>query len=429
MATTTLKARFTVCVKTASVWASYETIPLKGEICMESDTLKIKVGDGTNKFSALKYVNITPDELTASSHSHTNKAILDQITAAFTTTLKSKLDGIAAGAEVNVQADWNETTTTSDAYIKNKPTALPANGGDADTVGGFTVGCNVPADAKFTDTTYGAAGTSLGLIKTGGDLTIASGVATVNGLGDKVNKSTTVNGKALSGNITLSAADVSAIPASQKGAANGVASLDDSGKVPAAQLPSYVDDVIEGYLSQGKFYKESGHTTEITGESGKIYIDLTSMKTYRWSGTAYAVVSETLALGTTSSTAFRGDQGKVAYDHSQAAHAPSNAERNAIVTVKVNGSAQEIDGSRAVDITVPTAMSELENDGNFATKSDNVASATKLATSRTFSITGGATAAAVSFNGTDNVALSVTALDAAKLQLASGDTLVLDGNF
>lgn len=40
----------------------------------------------------------------------------------FTTTLKNKLDGISAGAEVNVQADWNETNTSSDAYIKNKPT-------------------------------------------------------------------------------------------------------------------------------------------------------------------------------------------------------------------------------------------------------------------------------------------------------------------
>ena len=102
-----------------------------------------------------------------------------------------------------------------------------------------------------------------------------------------------------------------------KDQANGYASLDASGKVPQSQLPSYVDDVIEGYLSEGKFYKESAHTTEITGESGKIYVDLTSSKTYRWSGTAYAVISETIALGETSSTAYRGDRGKTAYDHSQ----------------------------------------------------------------------------------------------------------------
>ena len=61
-----------------------------------------------------------------------------------------------ADAQKNVQADWNVSDTASDAYIANKPTSLPANGGNADTVGGFTVGVNVPADAKFTDTTYEA---------------------------------------------------------------------------------------------------------------------------------------------------------------------------------------------------------------------------------------------------------------------------------
>lgn len=131
-----------------------------------------------------------------------------------------------------------------------------------------------------------------------------------------VPKTRTINGKALSSNITLSATDLSAIPTSQKGVANGVASLDGTGKVPSAQLPSYVDDVTEGYLSSGKFYKESTHTTAITGESGKIYVDLTTNKTYRWSGSAFVEISASLALGTTSSTAFRGDYGNTAYQHS-----------------------------------------------------------------------------------------------------------------
>ena len=67
---------------------------------------------------------------------------------------KIKLDGIEEGAEVNVQSDWNITDTSSDAYIKNKPAALPANGGNASTVNGHTVETNVPANAVFTDTTY-----------------------------------------------------------------------------------------------------------------------------------------------------------------------------------------------------------------------------------------------------------------------------------
>lgn len=68
----------------------------------------------------------------------------------YTTDEKTKLSGIASGAQKNVQSDWS--ATSGDAFIKNKPTSLPANGGNADTVGGHTVAKDVPADAVFTDT-------------------------------------------------------------------------------------------------------------------------------------------------------------------------------------------------------------------------------------------------------------------------------------
>ena len=107
--------------------------------------------------------------------------------------------------------------------------------------------------------------------------------------------------------------------ATLKGAANGVAELDSTGKVPAAQLPSYVDDVLE-FDSRTAFPG--------TGETGKIYIAKDSNKTYRWSGSTYTEISASLALGETASTAYRGDRGKTAYEHSQAAHAPADAEKN-----------------------------------------------------------------------------------------------------
>ena len=137
---------------------------------------------------------------------------------------------------------------------------------------------------------------------------------------------------------TYTASEVGALSTAVKGAVNGVAELDSAGKVPSSQLPSYVDDVIEGYYYNSKFYKESAHTTEITPESGKIYVDLSTDKTYRWSGTAYTQIKGDLALGETSTTAYRGDRGKIAYDHSQAAHAPSNAQpnQNAFSNVKVS---------------------------------------------------------------------------------------------
>lgn len=64
----------------------------------------------------------------------------------------------------------------------------------------------------------------------------------------------------------------------------------------------------------------------------KIYVILSEgeyqNKTYRWSGTTYAVIGNDLAIGETASTAYRGDRGKTAYDHSQSAHAPADAEKN-----------------------------------------------------------------------------------------------------
>jgi hypothetical protein len=109
-----------------------------------------------------------------------------------------------------------------------------------------------------------------------------------------------------------------------KGAVNGLAELDSGGKVPSSQLPSYVDDVLE-YANLAGFPG--------TGETGKIYIAIDTEKTYRWGGSAYSVISETIAIGETSATAYRGDRGKTAYDHSQVAHAPAGADATTAVNV------------------------------------------------------------------------------------------------
>ena len=93
---------------------------------------------------------------------------------------------------------------------------------------------------------------------------------------------------------------------SLKGAANGVAELDEYGKVPSSQLPSYVDDVLE-YATLQNFPEY--------GETGKVYIAINTNITYRWSGSTYVPIGSDLALGETSSTAYRGDRGAEAYAH------------------------------------------------------------------------------------------------------------------
>ena len=109
----------------------------------------------------------------------------------------------------------------------------------------------------------------------------------------------------------------------QKGANSGLATLDTGGKVPSSQLPAYVDDVLE-YANLAAFPG--------SGSTGLIYIAIDTNKTYRWSGSVYVEISASLALGETSSTACAGDKGKTAYDHSQAAHAPSTAQKNSDIT-------------------------------------------------------------------------------------------------
>lgn len=113
------------------------------------------------------------------------------------------------------------------------------------------------------------------------------------------------------------------------------------GKVPTSQLPSYVDDVLE-YATLAAF--------PATGETGKIYVAINTNLTYRWSGTAYVEISKSLALGETADTAYRGDRGKTAYDHSQASGNPHgttasqipNTPAGTIAATTVQGAINEL---------------------------------------------------------------------------------------
>ena len=109
-----------------------------------------------------------------------------------------------------------------------------------------------------------------------------------------------------------------------KAQANGLASLDENGKVPAGQLPSYVDDVIDVYATYDvsdtnevtniKLYTDANHTTAVVGEAGKSYNDITPDHPgyqFRWSGTTWVqIVSGGLIIGEITGTAFDGAKGK-----------------------------------------------------------------------------------------------------------------------
>lgn len=212
---------------------------------------------------------------------------------------------------------------------------------------GYTINSDVPKNAKFTDTTYAdATNTKHGLMS----------------IDDKKkldNMPTELDKK---------------LDVSLKGIAGGLAELDSTGRVPANQLPSFVDDVVEGYYFNSKFYKESTHGTVIDGEAGKIYIDLSTNKTYRWGGTAFTVISETLAIGNTATTAGRGDWTKTAYDHSQLAHAPSNAQANQNAFSKVTVGDTTISSGNATDTLTLTAGTNVTLTPDTSGKNVTIAS-------------------------------------------------------
>lgn len=128
------------------------------------------------------------------------------------------------------------------------------------------------------------------------------------------------------------------IPTSEKGSNNGVAELNATGLVPSSQLPSFVDDVLE-YASLSAFPG--------TGESSKIYVARDTNKTYRWGGSSYTEISQGVVLGETSATAYRGDRGKTAYDHSQNSSIHLSSSQKTDLTDGGNSSAHYHSSDRA----------------------------------------------------------------------------------
>lgn len=262
-----------------------------------------------------------------------------------------------------------------------------------------------------TDTTY-SAGNGLTLAGTTFSLPV-----TTSGTGNVVTGvSQTTNGITVYlGSMPTSSDLANYIPLSQKGAANGVAALDASGQVPASQLPSYVDDVLEGYYktADGKFYKEAGYTTLITGETGKIYVSLDTNKTYRWTGTTFVYITS----GAVDSV--NGLTGVVVLNKSHVglanAENTADAAKNVLSATKwttprtitlsgVTATAQTIDGSGNVAVPV-TAVPATLLTGTAAV--NTTGSAAKLTTPRTISASGDATWT-TTFDGSANVTSGLT---------------------
>jgi hypothetical protein len=184
------------------------------------------------------------------------------------------------------------------------------------------------------------------------------------------------------------------VPLSQKGVANGVATLDGDAKVPTAQLPSYVDDVIEAYIRSGATALSSTWLSltdggaALTPEKGKIYIIMSSgsyqNKQYRWSGSTYVLCNPSDV------NSVNGFTGVVTLKN---------------LTIQKNGTqvGDTFNGSvdKTINIVVPTKTSDITNDSGFITSSasitGNAATADKLKTARNINT--------VAFDGTADITI------------------------
>lgn len=137
-------------------------------------------------------------------------------------------------------------------------------------------------------------------------------------MNDRQKEDVDTNQKVKAGSVTFGSSDtVNFISGSNNLTVTGNASDDTitislTGTLPSTMIPGSVDEIIEGYFNadEGKFYKTKSGTTyssEITGETGKIYVDLSTNKTYRWSGSAFVEISASLVLGTNEDTAAPGN--------------------------------------------------------------------------------------------------------------------------
>lgn len=178
------------------------------------------------------------------------------------------------------------------------------------------------------------------------------------------------NVRPVSGNVTIAKADIGLanvtndvqVKRSEMGAANGVATLDTNGVIPSAQLPSYVDDVLE-YSTASAFPPK--------GESGKIYIAIDTNLSYRWSGTRYTKIASDLALGETSSTAYAGDKGKAVRDDLNTHVADNSRHITSAERTTWNGKQDKLTAGTNITIDENNVISATGGSGGGAVDSVN----------------------------------------------------------
>lgn len=317
--TTTPKMDGTAAIGTETKWA-------KGDHVHPTDTSRVPTSRKVNGHALSADITITKGDLSLGNVDNTadldkpistlvQSALDDKVdkvdgkglsTNDYTTDDKNKLTGIASGAEVNQNAFSNVKVGTTTVAADSKTDTLTFEAGSNITITPDATNDKITITA--TDTTYTPASETPLM-----DGTAAVGTSVKYAREDHVHPSDTtrvptsrkINNKTLSADITLSASDVSAIPTSAKGAANGVCPLNANSIIDSQYLPSFVDDVVEAYprtgqteLSSTWLATGSADGTVIIPQTGVIYLLMADGETsatntqFRWGGTSYVKLND-----------------------------------------------------------------------------------------------------------------------------------------
>lgn len=325
MAEKTFNTRLKLKYDTYENWTRNNPVLLAGEVAVTTVSVQqkgtvnkvpsvlMKIGDGTTAYNSLEFTFAKAADVYDWAKAETKPSYS-----------ASEISGIGSYIESYVQNDMGISTDTNTQYtiakVDDYTYKLKSKEKGATEFTTEVATINIPNKTSDIEALQGLVGST----------SVASQISTA---------SSTLSGRidgldtAVSGLNTL-VGDTS-VASQISTAISSKADLVD-GKVPSTQLPSYVDDVIEGYLYNGNFYQDAAHTAakKITGEGGKIYVDLSNNKTYRYSGSAFVVISETLAVGTTTGTAYDGKAGadlKSAYD----THAANTSNPHSVTKTQV----------------------------------------------------------------------------------------------
>ena len=474
MATKYLNTKIITCIDTAANWAKSSKILLDGEMAIEKQATgvpKVKIGDGSHTFSQLGYATMTPAEIEAAISAASENTTYDLAANASATNnnVKITLSGSDSSADDVYIKGTNGATVTSDAsgnIIVDAPVAYvhPTSGITAGTYVSVTVDAEGHATAGSTTIDASAIGsgtidiarlpegalerlvvvadTAARLALTDEDVQLGDTVKEEDtGLMYFVKDESALGTEAAFEQYTAGAATsvpwngVTGKPETFPPSAHthqpsevGLGNLTNDAQVKGLASGTTAGNIVT-WGADGYTVADSGFTIATSVPANAVFTDTTYDDFVGATESAAGAAGLVPAPRATDDSRFlRGDGSWADVDVAdEKVMSVVNTDTKAYLVASTSGVNTTGTLIKDTGVYLDTTAGSLVATSFTGALTGNASTATALAASKNFSITGGATAAAVAFDGSGDVALNVTSLDATKLNLASGDVLVING--